>query len=103
MHRNDVLMVEIGHRLGFSAKAPYHVGLAGSIQKLDRDYPAHGRIESAVDLSEPAATDSSLNLILPDALLNRRRRKLDLDVLVLGQAQLHIPEHTGIAMALALD
>src|ERR1017187_5728203 len=103
MHRNDVLMVKIGHRSGFGAKAPHHVGLAGSVQKLDRDYPAHGRIESAVDLSEAAATDSSLNLILPDALLSRGWRQLDLDVLTLGQAQLHISDHTGIAMALALD
>src|ERR1039458_9969477 len=103
MHRNDVLMLQIGRRLGFDAKAPHHVGLTGSVQKLDRDYPAHGRIESAVDLSEAAATDSSLNLILSDALLSRGWRQLDLDVLVLGQARLHIPEHTGIAMALALD
>src|ERR1039458_3311514 len=103
MHRNDVLMLQIGRRLGFDAKAPHHVGLTGSVQYLDRDYAAHGRIESAVDLSEAAATDSSLNLILPDVLLSKGWRVLGLDGPILGQARLHIPEYTAIAMALAFD
>jgi hypothetical protein len=114
MHRNDVLVVKIGDRLGFRLKTPHQIGVPGGIQHLNSDYAANGPIQRAVDLPAAAASDVARDLI-PSDPFNRGWRGWgsaldDRDTVsgfasqrILRQRRFHFLEQLLIAAALPLD